>query len=61
MINLYPTQVEASDKDGNVIFILKTFDESACEIEFKGIISNSNLSDIFDAIKKGVALLELEG
>jgi hypothetical protein len=54
MIKLFPTRIEANDEDGNVMFILKTFDEGACEIEFKSFLSNSNVSEIIGAIKKGV-------
>lgn len=60
MIKLFPTRIEANDEDNNVLFILKTFDEHSCEIKFKSLLTNSNISEILDAIKKGVALLELE-
>jgi hypothetical protein len=60
MIKLFTTRIEANDEDENVLFILKTFDELTCEIEFKSFLTNSNVSEILDAIKKGVALLELE-
>lgn len=61
MIKLFPTHIEANDEDNNVLFILKTFDESSCEIEFKSLLTNYNVTEILDAIKKGVAMLELEG
>jgi hypothetical protein len=62
MIELYPVVIEAVDDNQIIAFRLRTFDRYTCElIEFKSLISNSNLREILDAIKKGVEILELEG
>lgn len=61
MIKIFPTRIEANNEIGDVIFILNTIDENICDLEFKSHISNSNICEILDAIKRGVEMLELEG
>ena len=60
-ITLYPTRIEAVDKAGDLVFHLETFDEYTCKLDMNGVIGPNNLDDVLDAIKRGVAMLELEG
>lgn len=63
MINVYPISVEATDEDGNVLFTLETQDSHCCTMEIKGALSLSkdNLEQVLTAVRRGVAMLELEG
>ena len=59
-ITIYPTRIEAVDETGDLVFHLETFDEHTCRLEMRGLISPNNLDDVLEAIKRGVAMLELE-
>ena len=59
-ITLYPTRIEAVDEAGDAVFHLETFDEHTCKVDMNGLIGPNNLDDILDAIRRGVAMLELE-
>ena len=60
-ITLYPTRIEAVDETGVVVFHLETFDEHTCRLEMSGLIGPNNLTEVLEAISKGVTMLELEG
>lgn len=63
MIDVYPTKIEATDEDNNVLFDLCMQDEASCTIVIHRplLLSNSNLEEVFDAIRQGVKMLKLEG
>lgn len=58
MIKIYTTQIEAYDPEiKELLFIGKTFDEGACEIEIKTLLSDGNVKEVTDAIIEAVKLL----
>ena len=59
-IQIYPTRVEAVNKCGDLMFNLETFDEHTCKLDMNGLIGPNNLDDVLDAIRRGVAMLELD-
>ncbi len=59
-ITLYPTRIEALDEAGDVVFHLETFDERTCHLRMAGLLGLGNLDEVLDAIKLGVAMLQLE-
>lgn len=62
MIDVYPTRIEACDKDKNVLFILEMEDAHCCTIQIKNplMLSNGNLEQVLTAVRRGVQMLELE-
>lgn len=62
MINVYPTYLEATDEDGNVLFNLNMEDAHCCTMTIRKplLLSNGNLEETFDAIRRGVKMLGLE-
>lgn len=62
MIKVYPIKIEAVDEEGEVLFTIKTEDASCCIVEIKQplILSNGNLEEVLDAVRRGVKMLELE-
>jgi hypothetical protein len=62
MISIYATKVEAVDEDHNILFTLELLDEAACTIEMKKpmVLSNGNLEEVLEAVRKAVRLLRLE-
>lgn len=61
MISVYPTKIEAVDEGtGDVVFKLSTFDDCSAELVFNTLVSPGMLPDLFDAIKRGVDLLDLK-
>ena len=60
-ITLYPTRIEAVDKAGDLVFHLETFNEHTCKLDMNGLIGPDNLTEVLEAISKGVTMLELEG
>ena len=62
MINVYPTRVEAVDKDQNVLFVLSTEDPHCCTMHIKNpiLLSNGNLEQVLTAVRRGVQMLGLE-
>jgi hypothetical protein len=62
MINVYPTRIEAEDKDHNVLFILQMEDAHCCTMHIRSpiLLSNANLEQILTAVRSGVKMLGLE-
>ena len=62
MIDVYPTRVEAVDKDHNVLFVLSTEDPHCCTMHIKSpiLLSNGNLEQVLTAVRRGVHMLGLE-
>ncbi|CAK0746930.1 hypothetical protein CCP4SC76_1790004 [Gammaproteobacteria bacterium] len=56
MIKVYPIQVEATDGDNGVVFILKTFDSHSAEIEIKTLITMENVYELLSSIRRGVEI-----
>jgi hypothetical protein len=60
-IILYPTRIEAVDEAGQAMFHLESFDEHTCSLKFDGLIGPDNLTEVLDAIRAGVEMLDLKG
>jgi len=62
MINVYPTRIEAKDKDHNVLFSLNMEDAHCCTLHIREplILSNANLEQVLTAVRSGVHMLGLE-
>jgi hypothetical protein len=63
MINVYPTRIEATDKDGDVLFVLSASDDRDCctmHINSPILLSNANLEQVLTAVRSGVKMLGLE-
>ncbi len=62
MIDVYPTRVEAVDKDQNVLFVLSTEDAHCCTMHIRSpiLLSNGNLEQVLTAVRRGVQMLGLE-
>lgn len=63
MIDVYPTRIEATDEDHNLLFALQMEDEYCCTIEVKNplVLSKANLEQVLTAVRRGVHMLGLEG
>jgi hypothetical protein len=62
MINVYPTRIEATDEDHNVLFILQMEDAHCCTLHIRSpiLLSNANLEQVLTAVRSGVKMLGLE-
>jgi hypothetical protein len=62
MINVYPTRIEAEDKDHNVLFILQMEDAHCCTMHIRSpiLLSNANLEQVLTAVRSGVKMLGLD-
>lgn len=62
MINVYPTRIEATDEDGEVLFVLSTEDASCCTMHVKApiLLSKQNVEQVLTAVRSGVQMLGLE-
>jgi len=62
MIKVRPTRIEATDKDGDVVFVLSTEDAKCCtmHVKFPIALNNHNLEQVLTAVRSGVKMLELE-
>jgi hypothetical protein len=62
MIDIYPTRIEAVDKDENLLFVLQMEDAHCCTMHIKSPIalSNANLEQVLTAVRRGVQMLGLE-
>lgn len=59
-IEVYPIEVEAVDETGSGVFRLKTFDEYSATLTVDTLVNQSNLDELFSAIRSGVEKLELK-
>lgn len=62
MINVYPTRIEATDEDRNVLFVLELEDAHCCTIQIKNpmMLSNGNMEEVLNAVRQGVKMLDLK-
>jgi hypothetical protein len=62
MINVYPTRIEATDEDGEVMFVLSTEDAQCCTMHVRApvLLNNANLEQVLTAVRSGVKMLGLE-
>lgn len=62
MIDVYATEVQAVDSDNNLLFTLKMEDEYCCTMQITRplLLSNGNLEEMIDAVRRGVQMLALE-
>ena len=60
-IPVYAIEVEATTKDGDLLFRLKTFDEHTALLTMDNVVvSHANLQDIISALQRAVEKLELK-
>lgn len=62
MIDVYPTSIEATDGDYNVLFTLQMEDAHCCTLQIKNpmLLSNKNLEEVLNAVRLGVNILGLK-
>lgn len=62
MINVYPTRIEATDVDGDVLFVLSTEDAHCWTMHVRepNLLSKHNLEQVLTAVRSGVKMLGLE-
>lgn len=62
MIEIYSTEVQAVDKDHNLLFTLKMEDEYCCTMSISKplLLSNGNLEEVMEAVSRGVKMLKLQ-
>ena len=62
MIDVYPTRMEATDEDGDVLFILSRVDSYCCTMHIKEplLMNNKSLEEVLTAVRSGVKMLGLE-
>ena len=62
MINVYPTRIEAEDKDHNVLFSLNMEDAHCCTMHIRSplLLDQSNLEKVLTAVRRGMQMLGLE-
>jgi hypothetical protein len=62
MIDVYATEVQAVDKDENLLFTIKMFDVHCCTMTITNalLLDNDNLEDTLDAVRRAVKMLDLQ-
>jgi hypothetical protein len=60
MIKVYPTKIEAIDECGSCVFTIESFDEYTGILTIDRCFSESDLDELFDAIKEGFISLKLD-
>ena len=60
MIEIYPIEIEAVNEVGDPFFKLKSFDEYSATLTVDSLISPNNIEEFCDALRKALALLQLE-
>jgi hypothetical protein len=62
MISVYPTRIEATDEDGDVLFSLNMEDANCCTMHIKEpiLLSKQNLEQVLTAVRSGVQMLGLD-
>jgi hypothetical protein len=62
MIDVYATEVQAVDRDENLLFTLKIFDAHCCSMSITNslLLDNDNLEETLDAVRRAVKMLKLQ-
>lgn len=62
MIDVYATKIEAAGEDHSVLFTLEMQDAFCCTMSVTRalVLSNENLEETLEAVRKGVKMLGLE-
>lgn len=62
MIEVYATKIEAAGEDHSVLFTLEMQDEFCCTMSITQslLLSNENLEETLEAVRRGVKMLGLE-
>jgi hypothetical protein len=60
MIDVHATEVQALDEGKTVMFTLKTFDAECAFIEMNCHINSQNIDQLTAAMRRALALLDLE-
>jgi hypothetical protein len=59
-MKIYPTEIEAIDEDGKLIFKLETVDGFCAQLTINTLVSNSSIDELCAEIKNALLLLDLE-
>jgi len=59
-IKTYNTSIQGEDNTGEIIFELFLFDECSATLKIDTIVNSASLDELFDAIREGVKMLDLE-
>jgi len=60
-IKTYNTSIQGEDNTGEILFELFLFDECSATLKIDTIVNSASLDELFDAIREGVKMLDLEG
>jgi hypothetical protein len=60
MIEVKATQVQAIDEDSELLFTLSVFDTNCAVIEMKCLVDSKNIDQLTAAVRRALALLDLE-
>lgn len=60
MIDVHATEVQALNEDNDLLFTLKTFDKDCAIIEMTCSVNSQNIDQLTAAMRRALALLDLE-
>jgi len=60
MIKVYPIIIEAADENHRKVFTMSMEDEGVFNINLHTMFSKDDLDSLFDAIHKGMEIMEIE-
>lgn len=60
MIKVYPIIIEAADENNRKVFTMSMEDEGVFNINLHTMVSKDDLDSLFDAIRKGMEIMEIE-
>lgn len=60
-IKVYNTSIQGEDNTGEIMFELFLFDECSAMLKIDTLVDPASLDELFDAIREGVKMLNLEG
>lgn len=60
MIDVHPVEIQAVSQDGELLFNVKTVDEHCALVEMKCLVNSQNIDQLTAAMRRALAMLELE-
>jgi len=60
MIKIYPVSIEAVDEMDECLFKLETFDERSATLKVTTLITNGNIDEFCNSLKRALIMLDLE-
>lgn len=60
-IKVYNSAIQGEDDFGEIMFELFLFDECSATLKIDTLVNSASLDELFDAIREGVKMLDLEG